>query len=386
MENNEQMNLFNFLKVFEDYENIQNKKNNLTDNIFSILGIERWEIKHSKFLAFLLDKERNGEIGTQFIEILLKKLKISNYKKLIKLDYKVFNEMDHTDILIDFPKEKVFVIENKVFSDEHGKQLANYRIVAEEKAREYNDKPKYIYLTPNKRNARDPENQDWEPIGYKDIYEILNNINIANNKLKYFLNDYIKILEVKVIKKDECEYFNNLIKAYKEDKKFLYYTDLILKYMPNYHVRLEICREVINASNDEGFILKKDDSQAYIFFYNTKIQKALKKKGISENLIKFQIHNNRSNGKYSAAYMYAEFDNKKDKDFAIKIKDKYKKTQTDSSSIKKGKFSFGTIFKGIELKKTEYETQKELRTKFANWIKNDSKKIIDTILSIINEI
>ena len=36
-------------------------------NIFDILNINRQELRHSDFLAFLLDPNKSGEIGLQFL-------------------------------------------------------------------------------------------------------------------------------------------------------------------------------------------------------------------------------------------------------------------------------------------------------------------------------
>lgn len=40
-------------------------------NVFDILNIGRQELRHSDFLAFLLDPNRSGEVGQQFLRSFL---------------------------------------------------------------------------------------------------------------------------------------------------------------------------------------------------------------------------------------------------------------------------------------------------------------------------
>ena len=97
-------------------------------NIFKILNTQRDEVKHSKFLSWLLNPNENKEVGTKFLFRVLnfiqenKNTSYKNYSldsSLIKV-FPNFEEGEHKniDILIETP-EFVVCIENKVDSSEH---------------------------------------------------------------------------------------------------------------------------------------------------------------------------------------------------------------------------------------------------------------------------
>ena len=111
-------------------------------NIFSILSIENMEIRHSNFLGWLLNPRENHGLGDYFIKRLLRRIfedpkakKLQdlmpvhaeglNYQKVI-----IKREWRHIDLLIQFPN-LVICIENKVWANDNGKQLSEYRAVVE---------------------------------------------------------------------------------------------------------------------------------------------------------------------------------------------------------------------------------------------------------------
>lgn len=144
-------------------------------NMFDAVGIERQELQHSNFLAFLLDPKRDHGLEGRFTEILLNEIKNSSKGKEPLATFWItpggFNdavvqrEWLHIDILLRCPNiEVVFIIENKIDSPERDNQLEKY---LETVRNEYPKlKPFGIYLTPN---AEKPSRSEYTPVGYQLI-------------------------------------------------------------------------------------------------------------------------------------------------------------------------------------------------------------------------
>lgn len=118
------------IKQYKEQKNLLKKNKN---NIFKILKLEDFEIRHSNFLCWLLDFNRNIDLATMFIKRFLKRLKfedndIENLVNNVMLNpeknYEVTREEENKDLLIKFLDKKIIiVIENKIYSTEGIDQL-----------------------------------------------------------------------------------------------------------------------------------------------------------------------------------------------------------------------------------------------------------------------
>ena len=106
-------------------------------NIFSILAIDHMEIRHSNFLAWLLNPKENHGLHDHFLKRFLREIfldkKITDVNPLDAetLDYRqvvIKREWRHIDLLIAFPN-LVICIENKVWAKDNGKQLTEYKSI-----------------------------------------------------------------------------------------------------------------------------------------------------------------------------------------------------------------------------------------------------------------
>lgn len=144
-------------------------------NMFDAVGIERQELQHSNFLAFLLNPKRDHGLHGRFTEILLNEVKNSPKGKEPLATFWItrgcFNdavvqrEWLPIDILLRCPNVEVaFIIENKIDSPERDSQLETYWQTVR------NEHPKLkafgIYLTPN---AEEPSHCKNIPAGYQLI-------------------------------------------------------------------------------------------------------------------------------------------------------------------------------------------------------------------------
>ena len=107
-------------------------------NIFEAVGVARQELRHSDFLAFLLDPRQNHRLGDAFVQRLLQRVLVAARGlgpplSPVHLDawdlgrLAVRREWRNIDLLlVDETNWLVVVIENKIGSTEHSGQLARY--------------------------------------------------------------------------------------------------------------------------------------------------------------------------------------------------------------------------------------------------------------------
>lgn len=184
-------------------------------NIFRALAIERQEIRHSNFFAYLLDPGENHGLG----EILLRKFLRDIFadtraqgRTLFDADLMDFSQVDvrrewrGIDILIDFPHD-VIVVENKVDSSEHSQQLSRYRSVVNG---EFNAKQKhFVFLTPLGSDPVDEgDRKVYINYSYQQIASILANVlelyrDSISDKMALYIEDYLTTINRELLMNDK---------------------------------------------------------------------------------------------------------------------------------------------------------------------------------------
>jgi hypothetical protein len=156
-------------------------------NIFDSLGIVRTEIRHSNFLAWLLDPNESHGQGSLFLNAVLMDLLRQSPPELrlfspIQLDgaemrgVQVRREFRNIDILIECDEPRfVIAIENKIDSREHSDQLGRYRKTVNEV---FGNVPvQFVFLT---REGDEPSDDGWVIYTYRDIHQTLTRVRRAN--------------------------------------------------------------------------------------------------------------------------------------------------------------------------------------------------------------
>ncbi len=140
-------------------------------NLFEAVGVVRHELRHSDFLAFLLDPSRNHGLGATFLSAFLQAVcpPVLDLDALNLSHAYVFREWHHIDILVlDDVSRFAVIIENKVDTGEHSNQLNRYH------ADFFSHYPVYkaiaLYLTPD---GDEPSSSDYHPVkdGMRDYRE-----------------------------------------------------------------------------------------------------------------------------------------------------------------------------------------------------------------------
>ena len=154
-------------------------------NLFQVLGIETNEIRHSAFLAWLLDPGTSHGLGAYFLRKFLSIAAARGSAHEIgsitppsvdrwKLgSSRVETERHHIDILITDEEDGLVVaIENKIYSSEHGNQLARYRQAVEQNYPGLS--PLYIFLTVDGDQPYGEEDASYYvPMSYGDVAEMI---------------------------------------------------------------------------------------------------------------------------------------------------------------------------------------------------------------------
>ncbi|MCL2771005.1 MAG: PD-(D/E)XK nuclease family protein [Firmicutes bacterium] len=186
------------------------------DNVFDILQITEWEIKHSQMLAYLCNPSVSGSVGKTFLKELLTKisknpspladelraslldlLNESSSSITVSREYfvsKVHPEKNDSqiDLVIVFKKQQfIITIENKINAKED---------VTSNQLQRYQDRMQAAFPTPYKHlrlfltPRRDmPSIPTWLEIDYKDVCESMKQVQLAPNtpdSVKHLINDY----------------------------------------------------------------------------------------------------------------------------------------------------------------------------------------------------
>lgn len=199
------------IKNFELDENCLKKLNAWTKgvNFFEITGIAKQEIRHSNFLAWLLDASESHGLGDKIIKSYLKRV-VRDYDlryvhMILDLDFQSFavrREWNHLDICLVSDKEKfVIVIENKIDARESAGQTERYHKIINDIYGGYQQI--FIFLTPDGLEASDTE---WVSSTYDDIVRaIRENLEYAPDAVRMLLQQYINVLERRVIMNPEIK-------------------------------------------------------------------------------------------------------------------------------------------------------------------------------------
>ena len=174
-------------------------------NIFDALGVARAEIRHSNFLAWLLDPAESHGQGALFLKAILMDLLAQTPPELrpfspVHLDgaelrgVDIRREWQNIDILIACEDPKfVIAIENKIDASAYNPFNEYEKAVREAYPHR---KPMFLFLT---TQGDAPPDEDWAPYSYADIHRVLNRVRRTNataigDDVLAFLDHYLRLI------------------------------------------------------------------------------------------------------------------------------------------------------------------------------------------------
>ncbi|MBK3665080.1 PD-(D/E)XK nuclease family protein [Bradyrhizobium diazoefficiens] len=204
-------------------------------NIFRALAIERQEIRHSNFFAYLLDPGENHGLGDILLRKFLRDIFADSRaqgRTLFDADLMDFSDVDvrrewrGIDILIDFPND-VIVVENKVDSSEHSQQLSRYRGIVDG---EFGAKQKhFVFLTPLGSDPVDESDRKvYINYSYEQIAGILANVlelyrDSISDKMGLYVEDYLTTINRELLMNDKLnDLARKVYKAHKSAFDFVF--------------------------------------------------------------------------------------------------------------------------------------------------------------------
>ena len=180
-------------------------------NVFDALGIARAEIRHSNFLAWLLDPAESHGTGDLFLSALLMDLLKSSpleSRPLSPVDLdgvalqgvQMRREWNHIDLLITCDRPRfVIAIENKIDASEGDGQLEKYKKVV---AAEFpGATPLCVFLTPDGVEASDG---DWVCYSYADLHRVFSRVRQAHraaigDDVLVFVDHYLNLVGTRLM-------------------------------------------------------------------------------------------------------------------------------------------------------------------------------------------
>ncbi|WP_136526012.1 PDDEXK-like family protein [Geomonas ferrireducens] len=204
-------------------------------NIFRALSIERKELRHSNFIAYILDPRENHGLKDIVLRKLLRDVfSESKYpdRTIFDADYLDLNNIEirrewrNIDILIIL-KDDVIIVENKVDTVDHSNQLRRYRKIADESFA--TKKRHYVYLTPFGTDPQDTESRSYYiNYSYVQIADIIGSIlklysNSISQKIGFYLSDYLTTIKRELLMNDTLnELALKVYNAHKEAFDFIF--------------------------------------------------------------------------------------------------------------------------------------------------------------------
>lgn len=138
-------------------------------NIFSICGVNHYEVTHSAIIAEFLDPLGSHGQGLAFVKAFVESLNLQDFDFSLN-GVEVATEMvtpnGRIDIVISNNNKQAVIIENKIYASDQWKQLKRYDEFAKTK---YPNGYKILYLTLNGNDPNDDESRKVEyiTISYK---------------------------------------------------------------------------------------------------------------------------------------------------------------------------------------------------------------------------
>jgi hypothetical protein len=200
------LSLISDLELFSAQQDLTSKL-----NIF-LVGLDRQEIKHSKFLKFLLTPAAQHGLGDTFLKGIIGKV-FQNLQSAPPLrplafslasfeDANVQTEWKDIDILIESRTNRlVLAIENKIDASESKDQLLKYETIVNANYPQYHRL--FAYLTPPEGES--PSRSQWSSITYADV---LNALTAARGKaiaseIHLTIEHYINLLRRNFVPDEE---------------------------------------------------------------------------------------------------------------------------------------------------------------------------------------
>ena len=221
-------------------------------NLFEAVGVVRHELRHSDFLAFLLDPSRNHGLSDIFLREILQTVRPATLD-LDALDLTqayVFREWHHVDILVvDDVNRLAVIIENKVDTGEHSGQLSRY--YADVRSHFPEHEIIALYLTPDgDGDAPTDDRYLYLAVSYSQVCQIIEKITLDNcatlgSEIVMVLEHYVQMVRRHIVSDSDVAELCRSI--YQKHRQAL---DLIFEHRPDLQAQVgEYARSLVEQDS-----------------------------------------------------------------------------------------------------------------------------------------
>jgi len=253
-------------------------------NIFDILKIKDVEVRHSNFLAWLLDPEGNHNLRDIFLKWFLKEVFASvkvawanefMVDSMDTRDIKIMREFTRIDLVL-VSTEFVLVIENKMWSADHTDQLNRYKQTINKIFPKH--KKAFVFLTPYGAEPKLPDDAGvYVSYAYASIVKILEylvELHYASmsQAVRTYIEDYLCILRRNIMKEDDV--IELAQKIYEQHKNAF---DFIFEHKPDR--MLEASESFLAAIKKAGYI-PETQNKGFARFLTKELHEVIPRTGL----------------------------------------------------------------------------------------------------------
>ena len=268
-------------------------------NIFSILGIRRMEIRHSNFLAWLLNPAETHGLGPDFLKRFLRlavagaggaPLELLDVEAMDLSRVVVHREWGgdskkRVDLLMVIDHtygsqegNLVICIENKVDSRDRENQLDYYAGEVHDRYSGEHDRHLFYYLTPDGERYQNEAQNDWRLLSYRDVIDLLDRLlDLGKASMSYqvaqYISDYRSILKQEITMNDES---NVLARKIYQTHRELF--DFILDHKLSFEEQL--MPGVLDVIREWGYVAHdKSQGKGYAHFLTPALDELVPRRG-----------------------------------------------------------------------------------------------------------
>ena len=233
-------------------------------NILEALGVVSQELRHSDFLAFLMDPRGNHDLEDAFVKRLLQRALMSAgdvARSVTPIEIELWNldrveirkEWQRIDILLlDEDNEPAIIIENKIGTGEHSNQLQRYWETIQQHYPGW--RAIGVFLTPD---GTPPSHAAYLSMDYGSVSEVIddlaeNRASVLKPDVKTLMNHCTDMLRRNIVGDSEIARLSRQI--YQKHKRAL---DIIYEHLPDVQTELE---SVLSSLIEEEPEVELDDS------------------------------------------------------------------------------------------------------------------------------
>lgn len=224
-------------------------------NIFEVLRAQTYEIRHSNFLAWLLDPKGNHALGDQILRAFLTDLSLDERSSEFSVmtiqdldfnDVTIYREWNNIDIVLVF-KNLVVALENKINHTETKGQLERYKTLIDKNF--HVEHKVFVFMNPYGIVTK---NEDYVSYSYETFINYIEQVLELNNALlprtKMYLEDYLNNMKNNIMGTGSKNEIAN--KLYRNHKELF---DYVFENKSNYI--FEIKSIIQKRIEDRGWIL-----------------------------------------------------------------------------------------------------------------------------------